>query len=125
MYFTTGINVVYAICSRHDYETSVFPYLLFFLIFQAVENEVSFDSSTQKSHCLYPLLNDDEPAAPVVAVLEYNLFYNVSHVEKGRQLNVSSRVRTPSSGHPLCVSSRQGELISGDTGLTQQRAFVQ
>ena len=124
MYFTTDINVVYAIRSRHDYETSVFPYLLFFLTFRAVENEVSFDSCTQKSHHLYPLLTD-EPVVPVVAVLEYNLLYNISHVEKGRQLNVGSRVRTPSSGHLSCVSSRQGELISRHTGLIQQRAFVQ
>ena len=53
MYFTTGTNVVYAIRSRHDYETSVFPYLLLFVTFQAVENEVSFDSFAwnRKSHC--------------------------------------------------------------------------
>jgi len=85
-----------------------------FLTFQAVENEASFDSFAwgRKSHCIYPLLTN-EPA-----VLEYNLLYNVSHVEKGRRLNVGLRVRTPSLGHLSCVSLPQGEL----TGYTVDSA---
>ena len=67
MYFTTGINVVYAIRSRHDYEASVFPSLLFFFDLRK-QGVIRFIHMEPKSHCLYLLLIH-EPAAPV-AVLE-------------------------------------------------------
>ena len=73
MYFTTGTNAVYAIRSRHDYETSVLPYLLFFFDLPSCRKRgvIRFIRMGPKKSLYLPTLDPDEPPA----VLEYNVLY--------------------------------------------------